>query len=71
LGIDFFLDSTGILYYADPSFLEILMPAEECGDYYHYNIQSCYDGSVKEFLWPEQHDVRSLRKRGYIVERAK
>jgi len=71
LGIDFFLNSTGKLYYADPASLEVFMPAKKCGDYYHYNFQSCYDGSVKEFLWPEQHDVRLLRKRGYIVERAK
>ena len=47
------------------------LPFREAVQFYHYNFQSCYDGSVKEFLWPEQQDVRSLRKKGYIVERAK
>ncbi|MBC8179669.1 hypothetical protein H8E88_00970 [candidate division KSB1 bacterium] len=71
LGIDFFLNSSGILYYTDPADMEIFKPAKKCGNYYHYNIQSCYDGSVKEFLWPEQHDVQILKKSGYVVERAK
>jgi len=69
LGIDFFLNSPGTLYYADTT-LKVFKPNKECADYYHYNFQSCFDGSMKEFLWPEKQDIRSLKKKGYNIERA-
>ena len=72
LGIDFLLNSSGILYYADSALaLSIFRPAKKCEEYYHYNFQSCYDGSIKEFLWAAEQDIGSLKKKGYIIERAK
>jgi hypothetical protein len=69
-GIDFFLNSSGFMYYSDAAAYNIFKPARECEDYYHNNIQSCYDGSLKEYLWTEKQDVRSLVKKGYVIEKA-
>lgn len=72
LGVDYLLNSSGTLYYADAALtLSIFKPAITCEEYYHDNFQSCDDGSVKEFLWAPKHDIWSLKKKGYVMERAK
>jgi len=72
LGVDFLLNSSGTLYYADSALaLSVFRPAKKCEEYYHYTFQSCYDGSIKEFFWAKEQDIGSLKKKGYIMERAK
>ena len=50
--------------------ISIFRPSKKCKEYYHDNFQSCYDGSIKEFLWTKTHDIWSLKEKGYFIERA-